>query len=134
MMNPLLAIGCTRSMVDKDRERGIILGSADKVRDILGVALASEQHGARQSAIDLIHILGAHGYAERCVSYFTGPRINRTRKQQRIWAEQRPVRDLTSIPGGGGEFLPHLREVARASRLSLTSLVFVLIDENSPTR
>lgn len=62
--DPSLAIRCLRVMLDKDRERGIILASADKVRDVLRAALASEQAGARPSAIDLIHMLGAHGYRE----------------------------------------------------------------------
>ena len=63
-VDPSLAISCLRVMVDGDRERGIVLASADKVRDVLNAALESEQPGARQSAIDLIHILGAHGYIE----------------------------------------------------------------------
>jgi hypothetical protein len=62
--DPVVAIRCLRLMLDRDRERGLILASADKVRDVLRVALASEQPGASQSAIDLIHILGAHGYRE----------------------------------------------------------------------
>ena len=62
--DPVIAIRCLRLMLDRDRERGLILASADKVRDVLRVALASEQPGASQSAIDLIHILGAHGYRE----------------------------------------------------------------------
>jgi hypothetical protein len=63
-IDPALAVKCLRTMLEKDRERGIILATADKVRDVLRVALASEQADARQSAIDLIHILGAHGYRE----------------------------------------------------------------------
>jgi hypothetical protein len=63
-IDPALAVRCVRTILEKDREREIILGSADKVRDVLRVALTSEQGDARQSAIDLIHLLGAHGYRE----------------------------------------------------------------------
>jgi hypothetical protein len=63
-IDPVLAVRCLRAILQKDRERGIILGSADKVSDVLSIALASEQAEARQSAIDLIHLLGAHGYRE----------------------------------------------------------------------
>ena len=63
-IDPALAVRCVRTILEKDREREIILGSADNVRDVLRVALASEQGDARQSAIDLIHLLGAHGYRE----------------------------------------------------------------------
>lgn len=63
-IDPALAVSCLRMMLEYDRENGIILASADKVGDVLRIALASEQSETRQSAIDLIHLLGAHGYRE----------------------------------------------------------------------
>jgi hypothetical protein len=61
---PTEAVASLRLIATEDREGSVLAGTGDLVRRILATAISSNRSGARDTATDLIHFLGARGFSE----------------------------------------------------------------------